>query len=102
MLTAGIALRGVEALIDLVACYLLLYILAAYTGSTTPGGGFYLRGAQLSRSAKFPVCRHRASRVGIRSRPACLRTNARPGQNACSVPKADNIGNAVPKFRQSY
>jgi len=47
MVTAGIALRGVEALIDLVACYALLYVVAAYFGSTTPGSGFYLRDAQL-------------------------------------------------------
>jgi uncharacterized RDD family membrane protein YckC len=47
MVTAGIALRGVEALIDLVACYVLLYVLAGYSGSTIPGGGFYLRDAPL-------------------------------------------------------
>jgi uncharacterized RDD family membrane protein YckC len=47
MLTAGVALRGVEALIDLVACYVLLYVLAAYAGSTIPGGGFYLGDAHL-------------------------------------------------------
>ena len=34
--TAGIALRAVEAFIDLVVCYVLLYVVAAITGSTVP------------------------------------------------------------------
>jgi uncharacterized RDD family membrane protein YckC len=42
---AGIALRGVAACIDLLAVYLLLYVLAAITGNTIEGGGFKLTGA---------------------------------------------------------
>jgi uncharacterized RDD family membrane protein YckC len=42
MPTAGIAVRGVEAFIDLVVCYVLLYIVAAITGNTVAGGGFDL------------------------------------------------------------
>jgi uncharacterized RDD family membrane protein YckC len=45
MLTAGIAVRGVEALIDLVVCYGLLYLVATITGNTSEGGAIYLRGA---------------------------------------------------------
>ena len=40
-------MRGVEAFIDLVVCYTLLYFVAAITGSTIAGGGFYLRNAPL-------------------------------------------------------
>jgi len=47
MPTAGIAVRGVEAFIDLVVCYGLLYIVAAITGSTVPGGGFHLHNGPL-------------------------------------------------------
>jgi|HubBroStandDraft_1064217.scaffolds.fasta_scaffold266232_2 uncharacterized RDD family membrane protein YckC len=45
MKPAGIALRGVEAFIDLVVCYAVLYAVAAATGSTTDQGGFRLAGA---------------------------------------------------------
>lgn len=45
MKTAGIAVRGVEAFIDLVVCYVMLYVVAAITGKTIPGGGFNLTGA---------------------------------------------------------
>jgi uncharacterized RDD family membrane protein YckC len=45
MKPAGIALRGVEAFIDLVVCYLILYIVAAITDNTTDQGGFRLTGA---------------------------------------------------------
>ena len=47
MPTAGIAARGVEALIDLIVCYALLYGIAAIAGTTTPGGGLYLHNATL-------------------------------------------------------
>jgi uncharacterized RDD family membrane protein YckC len=40
--SAGIAVRGVEAFIDLVVCYVLVYIVAAIAGNTIAGGGFYL------------------------------------------------------------
>jgi uncharacterized RDD family membrane protein YckC len=44
MTIAGIAVRGVEALIDLVVCYVLLYVVAAINGSTIAGGGLGLKG----------------------------------------------------------
>lgn len=47
MPTAGIAVRGVEAFIDLVVCYVLLYSIAAVAGTTISGGGFYLHNATL-------------------------------------------------------
>jgi TPR repeat protein len=37
---AGIALRGVEAVIDLLVCYVIFYVAAAVTGHTTQGGGW--------------------------------------------------------------
>jgi len=40
--------RGVEAFIDLVVCYVLLYIVAAITGSTVAEGGFHLRNGPLN------------------------------------------------------
>ena len=42
MTRAGLAARGVEALIDLVLSYAILYIVAAATGNTIEGGGLYL------------------------------------------------------------
>ena len=45
MKPAGIAVRGVEAFIDLVVCYVMLYVVAAITGKTIEGGGFNLTGA---------------------------------------------------------
>ncbi len=45
MIKAGLAVRGVEALIDLMVSYVIFYGVAALTGSTTQQGGFYLRGA---------------------------------------------------------
>jgi uncharacterized RDD family membrane protein YckC len=42
---AGIAVRGVEAFIDLVVCYVIMYVVAAITGQTTVGGGWKLSGA---------------------------------------------------------
>jgi len=51
MLTAGIALRDVEALTDLVACNVLLRFVASYTGDTTEGGGFCLRSGSLTMRA---------------------------------------------------
>jgi uncharacterized RDD family membrane protein YckC len=45
MKPAGVALRGVEAFIDLMVCYLILYSVAAVTHSTIDGGGFRLAGA---------------------------------------------------------
>jgi uncharacterized RDD family membrane protein YckC len=45
MKTAGIAVRGVEALIDLAVCYAMLYVVAAITGNTIEGGGFHLTGS---------------------------------------------------------
>ena len=39
MTRAGLAARGVEALIDLVLSYAILYIVAAATGNTIEGGG---------------------------------------------------------------
>ena len=45
MKPAGIAVRGVEAFIDLIVCYVTLYIVAAITGETIAGGGFNLKGA---------------------------------------------------------
>ena len=42
---AGIAVRGVEAFIDLVVCYVIMYVVAAITGQTTAGGGWKLTGA---------------------------------------------------------
>ena len=45
MKPAGIALRGVEAFIDLMMSYVILYSVAAVTGSTVDGGGFRLAGA---------------------------------------------------------
>jgi uncharacterized RDD family membrane protein YckC len=47
MTKAGLAIRGIEALIDVVLCYLILYVVAAMTGNTIEGGGFYLDGASL-------------------------------------------------------
>jgi uncharacterized RDD family membrane protein YckC len=43
--------RGVEAFIDLVVCYVLLYIVAAITGNTVAGGGLHLRNAPLMMAA---------------------------------------------------
>jgi uncharacterized RDD family membrane protein YckC len=45
--TAGIALRGVEAFIDLVVCYVLLYVVASVAGATVAGGGFHLHNGPL-------------------------------------------------------
>jgi uncharacterized RDD family membrane protein YckC len=45
MKTAGIVVRGVEALIDLIVCYVMLYVVAAITGNTIEGGGLHLTGA---------------------------------------------------------
>jgi len=42
MPTASIAMRGLEALIDLVLCYLILYGVADATGNAA-GAGFYLQ-----------------------------------------------------------
>jgi uncharacterized RDD family membrane protein YckC len=42
---AGIALRGVAAFIDLIVIYVILYVVAAFSGHTTEGGGFALSGA---------------------------------------------------------
>ena len=42
---AGIAVRGVEAFIDLVVCYVIFYVTAAVTGHTIRDGGFRLAGA---------------------------------------------------------
>jgi uncharacterized RDD family membrane protein YckC len=39
---ASIAVRGVEAFIDFVVCYVILYVISAVTGNTIAGGGFYL------------------------------------------------------------
>ena len=51
MPTAGIAVRGVEAFIDLVVCYVLLHSIAAIAGTTISGGGFYLHNAPLMMGA---------------------------------------------------
>jgi uncharacterized RDD family membrane protein YckC len=51
MPTAGIAVRGVEAFIDLLVCYGLLYVVAAMAGTTTPGGGVYLHNGALTMGA---------------------------------------------------
>ena len=48
---AAIAVRGVEALLDLVVCYVLLYSVAAIGGTTTAGGGIYLHNAALMMGA---------------------------------------------------
>ena len=61
MTRAGLAARGIEALIDLVLSYVILYIVAAATGSTTEGGGFYLSNGALYLGlalclASFVVC----------------------------------------------
>jgi uncharacterized RDD family membrane protein YckC len=45
MTTSGIAVRGVAAAIDLAVCYVMLYTLAAISGTTIAGGGFSLTGA---------------------------------------------------------
>ena len=45
MKPAGVAVRGVEAFIDLMVCYMILYAVAAVTGTTIEGGGFRLAGA---------------------------------------------------------
>jgi uncharacterized RDD family membrane protein YckC len=42
---AGIAVRGVAAFIDLIVVYVILYVVAAFSGNTTAGGGFAMSGA---------------------------------------------------------
>lgn len=51
MPTAGIAVRGVEAFIDLLVCYGLMYLVASIAGTTTPEGGIYLQNGALTMGA---------------------------------------------------
>lgn len=99
MATSGILVRGVAALIDLAVCDVMLYAIAAITGTTITGGGFRFAGVWFIVGVGFCLAYYIVVAAlqgwGVR----VSRTEAHRWFRMAAAKKAEDSKNALARLR---